>query len=400
MSSRSGVGFCEHPDARLAARTAARDALAGGGLQRCDLALVFGTARHDPEELLAGVREVIGAEPRLIGGATGGVITNDRLGYDGAQVGVALLQADHARFDTFSEPSLDRGEREAGRALATQIRSRDYHSEPSLLLFYDSVRRPIAEGLVLNQATPLLEGMSGVFGTWPSAAGVGMISDSRMGWGFGLFGDRVERQSALALAVSGGLRMDTAILHGCKPASGYHTITRATGSIVEEIDGRPALDLVEELVGPHLGWKEFPLFVTLGVNRGDKFGEFREDDYANRLCMAVDPERRALIMFEPDLATGADVQLMRRSIDLDYIRPQVEALLARAAGRRPVFAFYIDCIGRASGNGGGEREEAEEVQRAFGDIPLLGVYSGVEMAKVGGSMTALDWTGVLCLFSE
>ena len=34
-------------------------------------------------------------------------------------------------------------------------------------------------------------------------------------------------------------------------------------------------------------------FVTFGVNKGDKFGEYNEEDYANRLCMAIDRERRA-----------------------------------------------------------------------------------------------------------
>ena len=33
-------------------------------------------------------------------------------------------------------------------------------------------------------------------------------------------------------------------------------------------------------------------------------------------------------------------------------------------------------------------------------MPLLGMYAGVEIAKVGLEMEALDWTGVLCVFSE
>ena len=31
---------------------------------------------------------------------------------------------------------------------------------------------------------------------------------------------------------------------------------------------------------------------------------------------------------------------------------------------------------------------------------IMGVYSGVEIARVGKDIQALDWTGVLCLFSE
>jgi len=92
---------------------------------------------------------------------------------------------------------------------------------------------------------------------------------------------------------------------------------------------------------------------------------------------------------------------MRRSIDFDYIRERTEDLLKRVRDRQPVFALYIDCAARASAYCGTEREEADEVQRAIGSrMPLLGMYSGVEIAKVGGDMQALDWTGVLCVFSE
>lgn len=154
-------------------------------------------------------------------------------------------------------------------------------------------------------------------------------------------------------------------------------------------------------VGPDRSWEEYPLFVTLGLNKGDKFEEFREENYANRLCMAIDKSRNALVMFEPDLVAGSEVRLMRRSIDFAYIGARATQLLDRLDGRAPFLAIYIDCAARASAYCGTEREEAEEVQRVIGSrMPLLGMYSGVEIAKVGETMQALDWTGVLCIFSE
>jgi hypothetical protein len=207
----------------------------------------------------------------------------------------------------------------------------------------------------------------------------------------------------MALVLSGGVQMDTIIMHGCKPSSDYHTITKAEWNAVLEIDGKPAVDAIAEMLGPDSdrGWEDYPFFVTLGVNKGDKFGEFNEEEYANRMVMAVDKERRGLIMFEPDLKEGFEVQLMRRSIDFDYIRERTEDLLRRVESRKPFFALYIDCAGRASAFCGTEGEEAEEVQKVISSkMPLLGMYSGVEIAKVGGDIQALDWTGVLCVFSE
>ena len=400
-TSTAGVGFSENPRSYEAGVEAATQALAMAGLAGCDLALLFSTPKQDPVSLRDGVRSVIGPEARLIGGYAVGIITNDRLGYDGHQVGVAVLSSESVDFDIFIEPGLPDNEHEVGVALGEQIAAREYRGTPNLLLMYDSVKQRATEGLSLNQALPLLRGIERSIGEWPPAAGVGLFGDMEWNPTYQWFDDRVERGTALALVLSGGVRMDTTIMHGLKPGSDYHTITKAEGTAVLEIDGRPAAELIAELLGPETSWEDYPLFVTLGVNLGDKFGPFREDDYANKLVMAVDKERGGLIMFEGDLQAGTEVQLMRRSIDLDYVGRRTEALLAELGDRRPLFALYLDCCGRACTYSGTDREEAEEVQKTIGArMPLLGVYSGVEIAKVGGKPQPLDWNGVLCIFSE
>jgi hypothetical protein len=400
-TSRAGVGFSELTDSVAASAEATRQALTQGGLgprDDCDLVLLFGTGKHEPSQLHNGVRSVIGPKPLIVGGYSVGAITNDRLGYLGHQVGVAVIASPALNVNVFSERGLDtRGERTVGAALGQRIAQQSYDGTPSLLLIYDSVKRPQAE---LNMATTILEGMSQTIGTWPSVAGVGVLGDMQFERGHIWAEDQILSQSAAALVLSGGVRMDTIILHGCQPAGRYHTITKAEGAVILEIDGRPVLELLADMV-PDKQWEEYPLFITLGVNKGDKFGPFREDDYANRLAMAVDRERGGLVMFEPDLKTGTEVQLMRRSIDFGYIDRRVDELFERVTGR-PFFAFYIDCAGRASAFCSTDGEEAEVVQRSLTKrgVPLLGMYSGVEIAKFGHEVQALDWTGVLCVLSD
>jgi hypothetical protein len=384
---------------------AASAAAAEAGVSRCDLAMIYSTSKHDPAQLRDGVRSVIGPTARLIGGYTIGIITKDKLAYEGYQVGVAVMSSDSVKVDMFIEKGLPDNEFNVGYALGRQIKSKDYMGTPNILLMYDSIKDKPPEGMAfnLNLATPLIEGMEQTLGIWSPAAGVGMIGDWQSNPTCQWFDDRIEQQSAMALVLSGGVQLDTIIMHGCKPAGGYHTITKAEGNVILEIDDEPAVDAIAKLLGPdsYRSWEDFPFFVTLGVNKGDKFGEFREEDYANRLVMGVDKDRGGLIMFESDLKEGSEVQLMRRSIDFDYIGERVEDLLERVGDRAPFFALYIDCAGRASAYSGTEREEAEEVQKAIGSkMPLLGMYSGVEIAKVGRNMQALDWTGVLCVFSE
>ena len=253
----------------------------------------------------------------------------------------------------------------------------------------------------LNVATPILEGFYSQYQHWPTVSGMGGFGEINMMYPAAAWTDsKQDRHLLTAATFSGPIRMDNIILHGTRPVGPYHIITKASKNIVYEIDGRPALDVIDDLLGGSVPWEEFPLLVTLGVNTGDKFGEYREEDYAGRLCLAIDRDKKALIMFETDLKEGTEVQMMQRNIDFKYIQPQVNKLLSRLGARKPLLALYIDCLGRVCGFSGLPDEESLEVMKAVGQIPFFGIFSGVEIANVGDRVMALDWTGVLCIFSE
>ena len=405
--TRAGTGYSENPDSRAAGVEAARAAITQAGGDSCDLVLLFATDKHDPVLVREGVRSVVGPTPRLAGGASMGVMTSAHLGYEGHQVGVAVVASDTLRVDLFVQGGVADNEYDVGCALGSQISTAStdgrFVGEPNLLLLYDIVNRRMSEGFSLNMARPLLAGLESSLGRWPRTAGGGLMGSMQWNPGFQWFDDRIEQHNAMALVFHGGVRMDATIIHGCKPSSGYHTITKADGNVVLELGGEPILDVVARLSGSldASDWRDYPLFITLGINNGDQFGEYREDDYSVRLCMDVDMERRGLVFFGDDLQAGTVVQLMRRSIDYEYIRRRADALLDGLDGRRPFLALYIDCAGRASAFCGSEREEAEEVQKAIGSkVPLLGWYVGCEIAKAGPVMQSHNWTGILCVLSE
>lgn len=404
MTTQAGVGYSERSDSFSAGQEAAGAALREMGGGSCDLALLFSTSAHEPRALARGVRAAIGEGPRLLGGYAVGVVTNDALGYDGFQVGVALLRSDSAEFHPFHALGLPAGEQAVGAALGRQVAALDPPAE-NLLLLYDSVDR--SEGRFnLNMAVPLLEGLSGVLepGLMRNLVGAGLVGDMACKETFQWFDDAVHQGSAMALATRGGLSLHTTVLHGCRPLGDYFTITATDGPAVLEIEGRPALDFISDLLGKdkESSWRDYAFFVTLGVNQGEKYGEFREENYQNRLCLRADIKRNALVMFEPDLKPGSEVQLMRRSIDLSYVEERVEGLLETIpAGKRPVLALYIDCAGRAARYCGADEEEAAEVVRVLNRrVPFLGLYSGVEVGQLAGRPQSLDWTGVLAIYCE
>jgi hypothetical protein len=400
--TRAGVGYSEQTSSRDAGVEAAQAALDQGSLEACDLALLFATSKHDPVAFRDGVRSVLGPNTRLFGGSAVGLITNDRLGYEGFEAGVAAIACGGMRADLFIEGGLPGREREVGVALAQQIVAQQYAETPNLVLLYDIVKRGLpGEGLSMNMATPLLAGMGEVLGEWPAVAGCGMVGDMQWNPTFQLFDDRIEHHSAMALVLTGGVQMDTIVMHGCTPATSYKTITRAEGNVVLEFDGRPAIETVAAAFGADTSWQEYPLYITLGMNQGDKFGEVRDENYAVRLCMDIDRERGGLVMFGDDMQAGTEVQVMRRTLDLDYVRGRADEIFARLGDRTPFLAVYIDCAGRAGAYCGTEFEEAQGVQEVIGaKMPLIGWYVGCELAKAGPAMQSHNWTGVLSILSR
>jgi small ligand-binding sensory domain FIST len=79
------------------------------------------------------------------------------------------------------------------------------------------------------------------------------------------------------------------------------------------------------------------------------------------------------------------------------VRRGVEEMNRNVVDGDSLLGLYIDCAGRASARSGSSIEEAELVVRGLDQrVPLLGFYSGVEVAPFDGEHSRpLDWTGLL-----
>jgi len=373
--------------------------------QKGSLVLSFCTAKHDYHACFEGIRSEVGDIP-IIGGPAIGIITNDYLGYEGYQLGVAVLPND-LTFDTVAVGGLDKSEKEAGFELGRRLSIKRNLGEKLVLLFYDSIKSPPPPAPVLNVSSYLIDGFEqGIGKNPPLLVGAGLIGSYAFDKGKLFCGIKVTDQHAVATLLSGDCFPYVTIMHGCKPMSDYHTITRIEGPVVYEIDDRPALDMIDGLLGNQEWQKRLPLLlVTLGVNHGEKYSPYNEKNYVNRLIVGIVPEKKGIVLFEADFENGTEFQFMRRSAELmeesaDERSKEAMAHL-RENNQEPFFALYIDCAGRTAGFSGAEREEASIIQENLGrDVPLLGFYSGVEIAPLMGKSRGLDWTAVLLILSR
>ena len=237
--------------------------------------------------------------------------------------------------------------------------------------------------------------------------GAGLVGDYTFNPVTQFCGDHLASQSVTGIMIPEDIAVYSRIMHGCSPLDGtYHVITRMEGNVVREVDGKPVVRMIDEIYG-HRNWRtQFPLqLLTIGVNHGDRYGAAREGEYVNRLITGMIPDGSGIGLFENDLEEGAEFQFMMRyttSMMESTERNTLELMQqVQRAGKRPFLGIYIDCAGRAAEYSNSSVEEAMNIQNVMNmyRIPLIGFYSGVEIAPLLGQSRGLDWTGVLMILA-
>jgi len=393
------IGRGRDPESDKAASTAARQARQGlATSDKPGWALAFSGGKHDAAKTLASLRAGLD-DAWLVGGSAAGIITSTGAGYSGFEVAVAAFPHSLPAPHLLTEHGLDRGEYETGRRLGHRIR--DIAPVDSVvLLFYDSVAQ--SEPHRLHPASLLVEGIySGLAGHPLHIVGGGMLTDMNLTNGYIFDKSAVVKHAAVAAILPPEIRAETIILHGCVPVSSFMEITDVSGAEVYSLNGQPALDVIENLLGMSIqtnARNALSLMVTLGEKHGNRFGPYDENAYVNRLILSANVEKRSITLFEPDFKAGSIIQIMSRDnvLMLDSVRRGAKLMTERCADRDCLLTLYIDCAGRASARSGAEHEEADVLLENLNiKAPLIGFYSGVEIAPVNGSSRPLDWTGVL-----
>lgn len=403
-----GISWHNEKNAFLSGKSLAENAISNGALSRYDFAIAFCSGRLDHNVFFQGVQSVVGTQVPVIGGSTIGIITNDYLSYEGYPAGMAIIQSDNFQPKVAVAGRLDEDEKAAGSRLAKKLTGE--LQAKLLLLLYDSIKIPATEKNppVINASSLLIEGIENNLKSTVPIIGAGLIGD----YGFGptkqFCGSFLDTQCVVGAMLSGDFTPYFRIMHGCSPLDGvYHKITKIKGPVIYELDGKPVVEMIDELYGNRDWRNQHPLnLLTIGVNCGKKFDEPEEANYINRLITGVMPDGQGIGMFEPDLAPGVEIQFMLRDSTkiIESARQNSNKIMAqiRYDGKKALFGIYIDCAGRTAEQSNTLAEEAIEVQKAFNDnqTPLIGFYSGVELAPLLKKSRGLDWTGVLLIFAN
>ena len=385
MAVRIGAGLSTELDPRESAITAASEAGAALNGDPCDLAIVFASGGHlaAPEATLEGVHEAL-APDGLVGCGAGGVVGRGREVEDGTAVSVLALSLDGGRADPFH-----------------------------------AAARPVDDGIVI-EGLPALAGADGVvlipdpysFPTdailadlrerAPGVPVMGGVSSARTldGSGALFFGEEVAEGGAVGLRLE-GVELLPCVSQGAAPLGPELKITAAEGHVIAELEGRPALERLREVIVA-LSEDERAmigggLLVGLAVESGAT--DQVQHDFLVRSLLGADPDA-GTVALGVRVRPGQVIRLHARdavSADSD-LRDALVLRREALGGRPPAGALVFTCNGRGAGMFGEPDHDAAALDRELAGTPAAGFFAAGEIGPVGGENFLHGFTATMAIF--
>lgn len=329
---------------------------------------LFSSPDEGLEELLLGIHEAVGTD-LIVGCTTDGEISTAGFSTDTAVL--AGIAADHIEFHIASSEGLNDDSQTAGIRLAQEL--------PSNVSYVQI----FSDGLTGNGCA-ILRGMASVLGEeLPISGGTaGDASRFERTWQFA--GKRLLTDAVVAIGFSGDFKVGTGVKSGWSPVGTAKIVTRASGNIVYELNGEPALDVFKRFLGKHADklpavGVEYPLGI---VTRSDVPGE--EDYDLMRATMSVNREDGS-ISFAGEIPEGAAVRLTCGDNDsiLKGTEEATHLALTDLGDASPQMAFFYSCMARKIVLGRRTKEETEVLHRTLGKrLPVIGFYTYGEYCRM------------------
>jgi small ligand-binding sensory domain FIST len=195
------------------------------------------------------------------------------------------------------------------------------------------------------------------------------------------------------LMLAPDIAVATGLSQGCMPIGPVRRIDEARDNIVMAIDGRPALQVFYEDIGPELAKDPRRLggiiFAGLPVSGSDT------GDYLVRNLMAIDP-RQGWVVIGAEVAPGDQILFCRR--DPESARADLQRMLRQLKARlpgAPKAGVYVSCIARGAALFGDRGIETGLIREELGEFPLVGFFANGEISRD----RLYGHTGVLTLFT-
>jgi small ligand-binding sensory domain FIST len=205
--------------------------------------------------------------------------------------------------------------------------------------------------------------------------------------------DSLGSNGIAGVMLASGVAVATGLTQGCMPVGPARRIDEARDNVVMVIDGRPALSVFTEDIGPALASDLRRvgglIFAGLPVPGSDT------GDYLVRNLMAIDPARGWLVL-GAEITAGDAILFCRR--DPESARRDMIRMVSQLAGRLtapPKAGIYVSCVARGAALFGEPGVETALIREGLGEFPLMGFFANGEISRD----RLYGHTGVLTLFT-
>jgi small ligand-binding sensory domain FIST len=378
---RAGVGVSTLDEPERAAEEAVAQALAGAG--SCEAAILWtgpGLGGALPA-LLDAAAGALGSEA-LVGTTAHGILAPDREHV--AEGGVVVLALSGIEAHPFLIADAAGREGTAGDEIAARLGGAG-RPEDLVVLFPDP---QTLDATALLREVGRAAGDARVVG----AGSADPLSGVPLQW----CGREAATGGLAGIVLRGRRPVRIGVTQACRPATGCLTVTRCQGHWVQELDGRPALDVYREVArGPlaaDLRRAAAFLLVALPVDR--RAEGLGPGSYLVRHVIGFEERENAFAI--PEMPrVGQRLALAER--EPEAARADLKAMLEGLRGAQPAFGLYLDCCARAMPFFGVPGLEAAYLARAFEGVPIAGMLGSCEIGPIGPSVQLLTYTGVLAL---
>lgn len=243
----------------------------------------------------------------------------------------------------------------------------------------------------------------GLDAAYPRATVVGgLASGARVPGENALYiGERTHTDGVVGVAIYGDIRVDTVVAQGCRPLGKPMRITRSERNLLFELDGRPAIDILDETFTVLNGQEQaiFQRSPMLGIAMDSERDAYGPGDFLIRNLVGLD-RANGVLAVAAMLETETMVQFHIR--DAAASAQDLAGVLTRhrmsETGDRAVGALVFSCLGRGRQFYGSSNHDTALFREHFGDIALGGFFCSGEIGPVHGRTFLHGYTSSFGLF--
>ena len=216
------------------------------------------------------------------------------------------------------------------------------------------------------------------------------------------FNDEILRDGAVGAIITGAPGLSIFVSQGCRPVGDTYGVTRAERNVVYELAGAPAIRRIEELY--NAASERDQLLMRRGLHLGRAFTEIKpvlgRGDFLIRNVVGIDQDSGGIAISDM-IEVGQTVQFQVR--DAESAREDLQLTLGRerALSDAPVAgALLFSCNGRGTGLFGQPDHDIGALQKAFGAVPIAGIFAAGEIGPVGGKNFLHGFTAAVLLLRD